>query len=145
MFLADFRCQTNNKEKESERTIDSTFRMSSILTNMITSISHSTLTLQIVLWASIFFFFYPNDIRAYRTVDYRWLLERILRTFFLYFPYIFILLYGTPRFFFSPVFDCSSGIRASVRETYVGGNSNWRLADKLPRNCWSRHWKDLVT
>lgn len=57
MFLADFRCQTNNKEKESERTIDSTFGMSSILTNMITtSISHSTLLFKLCYAHLVFLF-----------------------------------------------------------------------------------------
>lgn len=161
MFLADFRCQTNNKEKESERTIDSTFGMSSILTNMIASISHSTLLFKLCYVHLVFSFFilmtYAHTIQA----GYRWLLK-IYRAsgffvgFFLYLDSIYfhsvsILCENRtlPDFSFFPFFDYSNGICISQRTWNIcrmnGGNSNWRLADKLPRNCWSRHWKDLVT
>lgn len=145
------------KKKASVRTIDSTFGMSSILTNMITSISHSTLpTLQIVLCASSFSFLYPNHIRAYTVqAGYLCIESKIViefpRGFFLYLDSVYFHTRKSLKHFqVFPFSDCSNGTRISQCSTWNtcrmnGGNSNWRLADKLPQNCWSRRWKDLVT
>lgn len=142
MFLADFRCQTNNKEKESERTIDSTFGMSSILTNMIASISHSTLLFKLCYVHLVFSFFilmtYAHTIQA----GYRWLLKiyrasgLFVVSFYIWIPYISILFRFYAKIEHSQIFPFSpfSIIRmeyvlASVRETYVGWMEEIQIGD----------------
>lgn len=119
------------KKKASVRTIDSTFGMSSILTNMITSISHSTLpTLQIVLCASSFSFLYPNHIRAYTVqAGYLCIESKIViefpRGFFLYldsvyFHPIYENRLNTSRFFLFPIARMEHVLASVPRETHVG-------------------------
>lgn len=114
MFLADFRCQTNNKEKESERTIDSTFGMSSILTNMIASISHSTLLFKLCYVHLVFSFFILMTYAHTRQAidDYSKSIEQADSSWFLFifgfhiFPFCFDFMRksNTPRFFLFPLF-----------------------------------------
>lgn len=112
------------KKKASVRTIDSTFGMSSILTNMITSISHSTLpTLQIVLCASSFSFLYPNHIHAY-TVQAGYLRiknrNRISSWFLFIFGFRIFSSYirkSLKHFQVFPFSDCSNGTRISQCST----------------------------
>lgn len=115
------------KKKASVRTIDSTFGMSSILTNMITSISHSTLpTLQIVLCASSFSFLYPNHIHAY-TVQAGYLRIKNRNRISSWFLFIFgfrIFSYTkiayTSRFFLFPIARMEHVLASVPRETHVG-------------------------